>query len=188
MSLLTPVPTPTTSPPANRVTVMQGQVKVSNSPNDEFTTVLGSCISACMFDPVVNVGGMNHFLLVEPKTTSSSVVVDEHYGSYLMELLINEMLALGAKKDRIKAQLYGGANMFSGLAQFGTANAEFAQEFLRQEKIPLMRSDLGGNCARRVDFRPARGLVRCKSVEAPKNLDQATPVRRNVSSGAVELF
>lgn len=176
------------SSPINRQAVMQGQVRVSKNENDEFTTVLGSCVAACMYDPVVHVGGMNHFLLVEPKTANHGEVIDEHYGSYLMELLINEMLALGARKDRIKAQLYGGANMFSGLAQFGSANADFAQEFLRQENIPLVRSDLRGTCARRVDFRPARGLVRNRSIEAPQNLEKATPVRRSSSSGVVELF
>ena len=109
--------------PMTRITVMQGQSRVSAEPWIELTTVLGSCVSTCLFDPEAQLGGMNHFLLAEPPSIHPSNLVDEHYGVYLMELLINEMLANGAMKSRLRAHLYGGANLRVGMMPIGTANA-----------------------------------------------------------------
>jgi len=177
----------TASPlPVTRLTVMQGQARVSAGPRVEFSTVLGSCVATCLYDPEEQVGGMNHFLLAEPP--AGGHVVDEHFGVYLMELLINEMLANGAAKHRMRAHLYGGANLYPGMAAIGTANAEFARTFLARERITLVREDMGGNAARRVDFRPASGMVRCRTVpntQAPAERPSARPV---VASGDVELF
>ena len=94
-----------------RITVLQGQVRVSDDPGVELGTVLGSCVAACLFDSVARVGGMNHFLLAEPPANHKAGDVDVHYGVYLMELLINEMLGQGALKSRIRAHLYGGAGL-----------------------------------------------------------------------------
>lgn len=170
-----------------RITVLQGQARVSAGPRVEFSTILGSCVATCLYDPEVEVGGMNHFLLAEP-ASSNRGEFDEHYGVFLMEVLINEMLAHGAAKQRLRAHLYGGANLHSGMARIGTMNAEFARNFLAAEKIALVREDLGGSNARRVDFRPALGRVRCRTVEnaqapEPKPLAPA-PAR----IGDVELF
>jgi chemotaxis protein CheD len=172
-----------------RVTVMQGQALVGSDPHIEYSTVLGSCVATCLFDPEVRVGGMNHFLLAEPPTgLSGTTAVDEHYGVYLMELLINQMLSRGARKAKLKAHLYGGANVNRNMMRIGTANAEFAQAFLRREGIAVMREDLGGTGARRVDFRPASGQIRCRTVEdrlAPPVNPTTRPAR---ASGDVELF
>lgn len=175
-------------PKMARLTVMQGQVRVSDSARVELTTVLGSCIATCLFDAQAGVGGMNHFLLGEPQASQASAAVDEHYGVYLMEVLINEMLAYGATRSGLRARIYGGANMHSGMARIGTANAQFAKVFLERERIALVHADLGGVHARRVDFRPASGQSRCRVVAesvAPAHLP--TP-RHDVSSGDVELF
>lgn len=178
---------PTSSPlPVTRLTVMQGQARVSAGPRVEFSTVLGSCVATCLYDPEEQVGGMNHFLLAEPPAGGHEV--DEHFGVYLMEMLINEMLANGAAKSRLRAHLYGGANLYLGMAAIGTANAAFARTFLARERITLVREDLGGNAARRVDFRPASGMVRCRTVpntQAPPERPSARPV---VAHGDVELF
>ena len=172
-----------------RVTVMQGQALVDGDPHIEFSTVLGSCVATCLFDPDVRIGGMNHFLLSEPPAgLAATTAIDEHYGVYLMELLVNQMLARGAAKSRLKAHLYGGANVNRNMMRIGTANAEFAQEFLRREGIVVMREDLGGTNARRVDFRPASGQIRCRTVEdrlAPPVTPTTRPAR---ASGDVELF
>jgi len=176
-------------PPAiTRIAVMQGQVRVSADPKVELTTVLGSCVASYLFDAEARVGGMNHFLLAEPPSSHSSGQVDEHYGVYLMELLINEMIAQGASKAHMRGQLFGGANFHKGMAPNGSANAEFARTFLRRETIQLVREDLGGTLARRVDFRPARGLVRCKSIENTQVFDNAPDSRPARASGDVELF
>ncbi len=171
-----------------RITVLQGQICVSGDTNVEFGTVLGSCVSSCLFDSVAQIGGMNHFLLAEPPANHTPGQVDVHYGVYLMELLINEMLSRGAIKQRIRAHLYGGANLRAGMAPIGTANAAFARTFLDREHIPLLREDLGGTCARRVDFRPATGQVRCRTVESTLAPDLKPASRTDRRSGDVELF
>jgi chemotaxis protein CheD len=172
-----------------RITVMQGQALVSSSSTVEFSTVLGSCVATCLFDPDVRIGGMNHFLLSEPPAgLGGSAAVDEHYGVYLMELLVNQMLGQGARKARLKAHLYGGANINRNMVKIGTANAEFARIFLQREGIELLREDLGGSAARRVDLRPASGQVRCRTVEdhlAPTSQPAARSLR---ATGDVELF
>lgn len=180
-------PIPQTSA-MRRITVLQGQVRVSDDPGVELGTVLGSCVAACLFDSIARVGGMNHFLLAEPPANHKAGDVDVHYGVYLMELLINEMLGQGALKSRIRAHLYGGANLRAGMAPIGSANAAFARSFLESEKIPLMREDLGGVCARRIDFRPATGQVRCRIVEAAQAPELRPTTRTDRTSGDVELF
>lgn len=177
-----------TSPPVERVTVMQGSALASASPSVEYSTVLGSCVATCLYDPEAHVGGMNHFLLSEPPASTPGIQIDEHYGVYLMELLVNEMLGKGARKQRLKAHLYGGANVNRNMMRIGSMNADFAREFLRREGIALMREDLGGTQARRVDFRPASGQVRLRTVEdrfAPSIPSTPRPV---VARGDVELF
>lgn len=176
-------------PPAmNRITVIQGQARVSADPRLEFTTVLGSCVAACLYDAETQIGGMNHFLLAEPAASQVGAAIDEHYGVYLMEVLINGMLAQGARKQRLRAHLYGGANLHAGMMRIGTANADFARTFLAREQIVLIREDLGADCARRVDFRPSTGQVRCRRVEraqAPEPRPTSRPAR---GTGDVELF
>lgn len=174
--------------PVTRITVMQGQARVSAGPRVEFTTVLGSCVATCLFDPEVEVGGMNHFLLADPPASVAPGDFDEHYGVYLMELLINEMLAHGASKARLRAHLYGGANLNTGLARIGMRNVEFARHFLADERILVVREDLGGVHARRVDFRPARGQVRCRIAENTAAPETRPSLRPLISRGDVELF
>lgn len=174
-----------------RVQVLQGQALASVDPNTELSTVLGSCVATCLYDPFARVGGMNHFLLPEPPASHDRAKVDVHYGTYLMEILINEMLARGAIKSRMRAHLYGGANLRVGMAPIGSSNAEFARSFLDNEGIPLARSDLGGTLPRRVDFRPATGQVRCRTVSGrdpalPPVQPAAEAISRN--RGEVELF
>lgn len=176
-----------------RLTVLQGQFKVSAGPKVELSTVLGSCVASCLYDPVAELGGMNHFLLSEPPASHTRGEVDVHYGVYLMEMLINEMLAHGARKDRLRAHLYGGANIRAGMERIGTANAEFARGFLLRERIELVRQDLGGNSARRVEFRPASGLVRCRmmaAADAPEAIPNVPvrPAAGLAQRGEVELF
>ncbi len=178
----------TDTTPPDRITVMQGQAVVSGELGTEMSTVLGSCVALCLFDPEARLGGMNHFLLAEPPATSSNTSVDEFYGTYLMELLVNQMLGKGARKSRLKAHLYGGANVNRNMMRIGTANADFARSFVQREGIELVRSDLGGNNARRVDFRPASGQVRCRTVEdrfAPPVQPNTRPAK---ATGDVELF
>jgi chemotaxis protein CheD len=169
-------------------TIHQGDCLVGGEEDLTYSTILGSCVSACIRDVEAMVGGMNHFLLAEPPASRGTDAVDVHYGVYLMEMLINEMLVWGALKTRIKAHLYGGANLRTGMKAIGTANADFARSFLERERISLMRHDLGGTSARRVDFRPAQGQVRCRTVDAQLAPQEQPVARPQVASGDVELF
>lgn len=171
-----------------RITVMQGQALVSGEARVELSTVLGSCVALCLFDPDAHLGGMNHFLLAEPPASAGPGAVDEAYGTYLMELLVNQMLGAGARKARLKAHLYGGANVNRNMMRIGTANADFARGFVTREGIDLVRCDLGGVNARRVDFRPASGQVRARQVEDRFAPAERPSLRPDKASGDVELF
>lgn len=194
MSALPPAPPPPafTTPAGERLTIMQGEARASADPNLTMTTILGSCVATCLYDPVVRVGGMNHFLLAEPAAHARRQGFDRDYGLFLMELLINEMLKLGAAKSRMKARLYGGANMNPDLAPIGSGNAAFARGFLAAEGIATVFEDLEGTRARRVEFRPASGMVRSRVVAVdPASLPVPTHKSRSAAQsgfGAVELF
>jgi chemotaxis protein CheD len=148
-----------------RINIVQGTTHVTDCPEAVLTTVLGSCVACCLFDPVRRVGGMNHFLLPEPRIGTARDSADaERYGLLAMELLINDMLKHGARRADMRAHLYGGANMHSGMQEIGSNNAAFARKFLKDDGIALSHAHLGGVSARRVDFRAALGQARCRVV------------------------
>jgi chemotaxis protein CheD len=169
-----------------RFPIVQGEYRVVAEPGVMITTLLGSCIAVCLRDPVVRVGGMNHFLLSEPNPGS---VVDEadmqRYGIHAMELLINEIMKLGGLRSRMRAQLYGGANVVAGLRGIGHANAAFARRFLETEGIAIGHADIGGRQARKVEFLPFEGKARCTLVAEPVPVAKAPAF---VSGGELELF
>ena len=168
-----------------RINIVQGEYHVSGEPNLAITTLLGSCVAACISDPAAGVGGMNHFLL--PGEDASSPMVARH-GVNLMELLINGLLKLGAARPRLEAKLFGGARTMHGLGDYGTANARFAQEFLRREGITIVGGSLGGETGRRIQFWPATGRVRQKLVRSVEEPLRLTPTGLPVSDGELELF
>lgn len=124
------------------------------------TTLLGSCVAACLYDPVNRVVGMNHFLLSSPRySKDSSLIVTDggRYGISAMEILINEMLKKGAMKRYIKAKAFGGASVIkisstNNFSVVGEVNVRFIKEFLESESIPLVSSDLGGDLGRVIHF------------------------------------
>ena len=150
-----------------RVPIVQGEHKVVAEPDVMITTLLGSCIAVCLQDRVARVGGMNHFLLAEPSGDRQLSEADmQCYGIHAMELLINEMMVKGALRSRMTAQVYGGANVVSGLgAPIGSNNAAFAERFLQVEGIAVGHSDVGGRRARKVEFLPWEGKARCTYVQ-----------------------
>jgi chemotaxis protein CheD len=172
-----------------RITVMQGSAEVTDEDGVMLTTVLGSCIAACLFDPIAKVGGMNHFLLAEPEHREGQThSFDEHFGLYLMELLINKMMQAGAAKSRMRAHIYGGANIHKQMRAIGSVNAAFAERFLNAERITLSLKDVGGDCARRVDFLAAQGKARCRHV-VQSAAPPPAPVRAKPQNvGDVEFF
>ena len=172
-----------------RIHVAQGDAKVSAGPDVVMTTLLGSCVAACIRDPGAGVGGMNHFLLPgEGETATSSR--SESYGLYLMELLINGLLKKGARRGSLEAKLFGGARMFDGLSDIGAKNAAFAKRFLEMEGIPLVGGNLGGTRGRRLEYWPVSGRARQSVMDVPNALE--IPVERPAAlaadAGELELF
>ena len=157
------------------VNVIQGEYAISSSDDDAMTTVLGSCIAACVYDPVVGVGGMNHFLLPQARPGQISNV---KYGAFLMELLVNELLKAGALKSRLRAKLFGGGKMNQSFGDVGQRNIEFGRRYLQNEGIRVEFEDVGGGQARRITFRPTRGTVDIKLTANDSSLT-ATEARQS---------
>lgn len=142
-----------------RVVIDPGEYYVTNK-REIISTLLGSCVSACLYDPVSRVIGMNHFLLAYQSQTLRPELESEEgrYGLYAMELLINSMMKLGAVKSRLQAKCFGGGNVLlvrtgGGKAQtVGDVNVEFIKAFLNKENIPIVAADLGGNAGRNIHF------------------------------------
>ncbi|MEX3007006.1 chemotaxis protein CheD [Hoeflea sp. TYP-13] len=144
--------------PRNRLHVIQGQYHISDKPDVVLSTILGSCVAACLRDPVAGVGGMNHFLL--PGSAGEGTGEATRYGVHLMELLINALLQQGASKSRLEAKVFGGAQTMSRLSDVGRKNGAFAEQFLRDEGIKIVNSSLGGELGRKVEFWPVSGRAR----------------------------
>ncbi len=125
------------------------------------STLLGSCVSACLYDPVAGVAGMNHFLLATRRYSRNlpmGVTDAGRYGVHAMELLINDMIRLGAERKRIKAKAFGGGAVLTDVSDdnflcVGDVNERFIREFLKTENIELTAEDLGGTKGRIIRFR-----------------------------------
>lgn len=143
-----------------RVIIEAGEFYVSQRP-EIISTLLGSCVAACLYDPVMRIMGMNHFLLAYRNLSPHSSLLESEagrYGLYAMELLINGMLKQGANKLNLKAKVFGGGNVLKlreasrAGHTVGDANCLFIKEFLRKERIPLVAASLGGNIGRNIHF------------------------------------
>ena len=172
-------------PLERRIHVGQGEHYVTSDPNVVLSTVLGSCVAMCLRDPVTGVGGMNHFLL--PDGAGKGTDAGRRYGAYLMEVLINDVLKAGGRRERLEAKLFGGGRMFDSLTDVGLANADFAERFLADEGIPIVGSSLRGMGGRRLHYWPVTGRALQRGVQ-----DAVAPVpvvpKPPVESGALELF
>ncbi|MDH4983669.1 chemotaxis protein CheD [Hyphomicrobium sp. D-2] len=168
--------------------VMEGQYHVSDDPNLVLTTVLGSCVAACVRDPVARIGGMNHFLLPGDADRLQSRDA-ERYGVHLMELLVNGLMVRGAQRNRLEAKLFGGARTIFKSSDIGAMNAEFAQRFLKTEGISLVGKSLGGSSGRRLEYWPVSGRARQNFAGDTVPLaPRPAPVAPPMPDGDLELF
>jgi chemotaxis protein CheD len=128
-------------------------------------TLLGSCVAVCLYDPRLQLGGMNHFLLPSRSASQDADTDIVLAGDYAMEVLVNALLAKGARKERLVAKAFGGGTIVSSIRMaIGERNADFAREWLAREGIPLLASDFLGPWSRKVVFLPDRGEVYCKRI------------------------
>lgn len=150
------------------------------------STILGSCVAACIRDPRAGVGGMNHFLLPGTQQTRQSGEA-ERYAAHLMELLVNALLCAGAARGRLEAKVFGGSSVLGGRSDVGKRNGSFAIEFLAREEIVLTGQCLGGINGRRVQYWPVSGRAR-RSFIAEVNVAPPVLPAISASSGSLELF
>jgi chemotaxis protein CheD len=156
-------------------------------------TVLGSCIAACIWDPRVRVGGMNHFMLPEGGGDTSG-----RYGSYAMELLINEMMKLGARREHMQAKVFGGGQVMHSFTTMnvGERNTAFVLEYLQTERIAVISKDVLDIHPRKVCYFPASGKAMVKrlahshpeTLETQERKGSAAAVAKTTSGGSVDLF
>ena len=178
----------------NAVKVLPGEYFVSDE-NMVIMTVLGSCIAACLWDSRARMGGMNHFMLPDGDLADAS----GRYGSYAMELLINEMLKLGARRETMQAKIFGGAQVMHNFTTMnvGERNTNFVLNYLHTERIPIVSEDVLDIYPRKVVFFPSTGKAMVKRLAHahPEALVQqeitrgnAAAVARNTAGGSVDLF
>jgi len=161
-------------------------------------TVLGSCVSACIRDRVSGVGGMNHFMLPDGGDGSNPLIsASARYGTYAMELLINELLKSGARRENLEAKVFGGGNVLRGLTALnvGERNAAFVRAYLKAEGIRVLAEDLNDIFPRKVYFFPRTGRVLVKKLRELNNntlvnreQDYASRLAGKEIGGEVDLF
>ncbi|WP_341911992.1 chemoreceptor glutamine deamidase CheD [Ferrovibrio terrae] len=181
----------------NVVQVFQGDFYVSTREGEMLATVLGSCVAACIRDPVAAVGGMNHFLLPDKGGDNNPDLpfsASLRYGSYSMEQLINGILGAGGRRERLEVKIFGGANVLAGLRGIGHQNAEFVERYLKAEGFKIMGADLRGTLPRKVQYFPTTGVVRMKQIEdaSAKAVFQRESTKKitavQTTAGSIELF
>jgi len=178
------------------VKILPGEYFVTQS-DMLLVTVLGSCVSACIRDPGTGVGGLNHFMLPDAGNEAGATSTSARYGTHAMELLINQLIKLGARRSHLEAKVFGGGNVLAGLTvtEVGARNAAFVMDFLATEKIRVYAKDLVGSFPRKIYYFPATGKVLVKKL---KSMHNSTIVERERTyrdrlqsapvSGDVELF
>ncbi|MGN1055231.1 MAG: chemoreceptor glutamine deamidase CheD [Comamonas sp.] len=178
----------------NAVKVLPGEYFVTGE-NMVICTVLGSCIAACLWDRSLNIGGMNHFMLPE----GSSADASGRYGSYAMELLINEMIKLGARRETMQAKIFGGGQVMANFTTMnvGERNTEFVTQYLQTERIPIVSEDVLDIYPRKVVYFPVTGKAMVKRlahahpevlVEQERATGSAAQLAKTNAGGSVDLF
>ena len=160
-------------------------------------TVLGSCVSACIRDRVSGIGGMNHFMLPDSGDNDSPISASMRYGTHAMEILINDLLKAGARRENLEAKVFGGGNVLRGFVAInvGERNAQFVRNFLRAENIRITAEDLNDIHPRKVYFFPRTGKVLVKKLKqmhndtlAHREQDYASRLQKAPVGGAIDLF
>ncbi|WP_462157032.1 chemoreceptor glutamine deamidase CheD [Pseudoalteromonas sp. GB56] len=176
--------------------VLPGEFYVTKQ-DELISTVLGSCISACIYDPVMGIGGMNHFMLptslkfdeIDPDNT------DCRYGNWAMEILLNEIIKNGGSRKNLKVKLFGGGKIIRAMTDVGVGNIRFANAYVKEEGLNLVAHDVGGPWPRKIIFHPESGSVKMKKLQTMHNdtiqkreLKYLHDIETQETSTDIELF
>ncbi|MGB0495460.1 MAG: chemoreceptor glutamine deamidase CheD [Kangiellaceae bacterium] len=175
--------------------ILPGEYYVTGH-NEAISTTLGSCISACIRDPKIGIGGMNHFML--PLNNSASLVEAEdaaRYGNFAMEQMINDILRNGGKRERLEVKIFGGGRVMKGVTDVGKKNISFVKDYLTLEKLKLLAEDVGGKHPRKIMYLPKTGKVKMKKLVNQHNNTVETrdvsyfdKITHQENTGEIELF
>lgn len=177
------------------VKVFPGEYCVTSKADEVLVTVLGSCVSACIRDLRLGIGGMNHFMLAEGARGGWGASESARYGNFAMEKLINELLKAGCSRDALEIKVFGGGNVTDTSNAIGTQNAEFVLRYLKDEGLRCAAQDLGGPHPRRIHYFPATGRVIRKLLAGSETYNVAREETRYANTlatkktaGEIELF
>lgn len=154
--------------------ILPGEVYVSKN-NELISTVLGSCISACIWDEKMGIGGMNHFMLPIKRDNHGTAgwELDTsytcRYGHWAMEFLINEIIKNGGYKSNLVAKVFGGGKIVPNMSDVGSSNIHFVRQYLQTEEIPVVAHDVGGPWPRKIMFHPNSGIAKMKRLRSMHN-------------------
>ena len=179
--------------------ILPGELYVTNH-NEAVVTVLGSCVSACIWDRAAGIGGMNHFML--PASGDQARVADfahaseaARYGTFAMEALINGILKFGGRRSALQIKIVGGGRVLRGATDVGERNIEFVREFIRNEGLNLVGEHVGGVLPRKVWFHPPSGRALVKELKstatttvASREQQYASQIRNETKCDDIELF
>lgn len=175
------------------IKLFTGGCYVTDQRDEMIVTILGSCISACIRDPIAHVGGMNHFLL--PGDGAVEDMQSMRFGSFSMEQLINALMKQGARRERMEIKVFGGGNVVPGLSDVGARNIHFVHTFLKTEQLNIVAEDVGGTYPRRLHYFPDTGKVMLRKLHRTEDLAVAKEEQsylKKISSkptgGDVEMF
>jgi chemotaxis protein CheD len=142
------------------VKIFPGEYYVTKKLDEVLVTVLGSCVAACIRDPIAKIGGMNHFMLPSHKTGNwGDDSRSTRFGNFAMEKLINELIKAGCDRNRMEIKVFGGGNVTDTSNAVGSDNAAFVMRYLADEGLRCAAQDLGGSLPRRIHYYPSTGRV-----------------------------
>jgi len=177
--------------------ILPGEYYVTKH-NELITTVLGSCVSACIRDPNIGIGGMNHFMLPSTPDSGGNQQVcgeSERYGNYAMEHMINDILKYGGKRKDLEVKIFGGGRILRQMTDIGSKNIEFVKNYIAMEGIKLTSEDVGDTCPRKVLYFPLSGKVLVKRLQSLHNgtvIERERSYMKNINNkpiaGDIELF
>lgn len=164
--------------------------------NEAITTILGSCISACVRDPKAGLGGMNHFMLPINNSASPIEQADAaRYGNFAMEQMINDILRNGGTRQNLEIKIFGGGRVMRGITDVGKKNITFVKEYIELENLKLLAEDVGGNYPRKVMYQPKTGKVKMKKLlnqhnNTVESRDESyfDKITHEKTEGDIELF